>query len=128
MPGLSGLEFAVALKTASPDTRVVFVTAFSQSAMEAFRVRAHGYIMKPLKKELVATELRYLPQEPKPKPEKLTVRCFGYFEVFWQGEPLKFERRQTKELLDYVKLVKRRKKQVKILVLLEMKPKAITKH
>ena len=102
MPGLSGLEFAVALKTVSPDTRVVFVTGFSQYAVEAFRMRAHGYIMKPLKKELVATELRYLPQEPKPKPEKLTVRCFGYFEVFWQGEPLKFERRQTKELLAYL--------------------------
>ena len=88
MPGLSGLEFAVALKTVSPDTRVVFVTGFSQYAVEAFRMRAHGYIMKPLKKELVATELRYLPQEPKPKPEKLTVRCFGYFEVFWQGRDL----------------------------------------
>ena len=33
MPGTSGLEFAVALKTASPDTRVVFVTAFSQYAL-----------------------------------------------------------------------------------------------
>lgn len=102
MPGLSGLEFAVALKTASPDTRVVFVTGFSKYAVEAFRMHAHGYIMKTLKKELVATELSYLPQEPKPKPEKLTVRCFGYFEVFWQGEPLKFERRQTKELLAYL--------------------------
>ena len=40
MPGLSGLEFAVALKKASPDTRVVFVTAFSQYALDAFRVRA----------------------------------------------------------------------------------------
>ncbi len=48
MPGASGLEFAVALKTASPDTRVVFVTAFSQYALDAFRVRAQGYIMKPL--------------------------------------------------------------------------------
>ncbi len=102
MPGLSGLEFAVALKTVSPDTRVVFVTGFSQYAVEAFRMRAHGYIMKPLKKELVETELRYLPQMPKPEQEKLTVRCFGYFEVFWHGEPLKFERRQTKELLAYL--------------------------
>ena len=102
MPGLSGLEFAVALKTASPNTRVVFVTGFSKYAVEAFKMRAHGYILKPLKKELVETELSYLPQEPEPKPEKLTVRCFGYFEVFWQGKPLRFERRQTKELLAYL--------------------------
>ena len=30
---------------------------------------------------------------------KLQVRCFGCFEVFWQGKPLIFARRQTKELL-----------------------------
>ena len=102
MPGLSGLEFAVALKTASPNTRVVFVTGYSRYAVEAFRMRVHGYILKPLKKELVETELSYLPQEPEPEPEKLTVRCFGYFEVFWQGKPLRFERRQTKELLAYL--------------------------
>ena len=102
MPGLTGLEFAVALKTVSPDTRVVFVTGYPQYAVDAFKARAHGYILKPLKADLVRTELRYLPPEPKPDPEKLTVRCFGYFEVFWRGEPLKFERRQTKELLAYL--------------------------
>ena len=42
MPGASGLEFAVALKTASPDTRVVFVTAFSQYALDALRWTPFG--------------------------------------------------------------------------------------
>ena len=67
MPGLSGLEFAVALKKASPDTRVVFVTAFSQYALDAFQVRAQGYIMKPLTTALVRRELDELPAEPKPR-------------------------------------------------------------
>ena len=102
MPGLSGLEFAVALKKVSPDTRVVFVTAFSQYALDAFRVRAQGYIMKPLTAALVRTELDELPAEPKPAPNRLRVQCFGYFEVFWRGEPLQFARRQTKELLAYL--------------------------
>ena len=102
MPGLSGLEFAVALKTASPDTRVVFVTAFSQYALDAFRVRAQGYIMKPLTPEQVRTELDELPPAPEPAPNRLRVQCFGSFEVFWQGEPLPFARRQTKELLAYL--------------------------
>ena len=102
MPGLSGLEFAVALKKVSPDTRVVFVTAFSQYALDAFRVRAQGYIMKPLTAALVRTELDELPAEPEPAPNRLKVQCFGSFEVFWQGEPLQFARRQTKELLAYL--------------------------
>ena len=102
MPGASGLEFAVALKTASPDTRVVFVTAFSQYALDAFRVRAQGYIMKPLTPELVREELDELPAVSKPQTNRLRVQCFGSFEVFWQGEPLQFARRQTKELLAYL--------------------------
>ena len=102
MPGLSGLEFAVALKKASPDTRVVFVTAFSQYALDAFQVRAQGYIMKPLTTALVRRELDELPTEPKPAPNRLRVQCFGYFEVFWRGEPLRFARRRTKEFLAYL--------------------------
>ena len=102
MPGLSGLEFAVALKKASPDTRVVFVTAFSQYALDAFQVRAQGYIMKPLTTALVRRGLDELPAEPKPAPNRLRVQCFGYFEVFWRGEPLRFARRRTKEFLAYL--------------------------
>ena len=102
MPGLSGLEFAVALKKVSPDTRLVFVTAFSQYALDAFQVRAQGYIMKPLTTALVRRELDELPAEPKPAPNRLRVQCFGYFEVFWRGEPLRFARRRTKEFLAYL--------------------------
>lgn len=101
MPGLSGLDFAVALKTASPDTRVVFVTDIPKYALDAFRVRAQGYIMKPLTPYEVRTELEALPTAGN-RPKRLRVQCFGSFEVFWQGEPLKFSRRQTKELLAYL--------------------------
>ena len=48
MPGISGLELAVRVKSLCPDTRIVFVTGYSQYAVEAFRLRAHGYVMKPL--------------------------------------------------------------------------------
>lgn len=102
MPGISGLELAVTLKTVSPDTRVVFVTGYSGYAVEAFRIKAQGYLLKPLRAEDVRDELSYLPPPQEPTPEKLRVQCFGSFEVFWQGEPLKFERRQSKELLAYL--------------------------
>ena len=100
MPGLTGLEFAVALRTVSPDTRVVFVTTYSQYALDAFQVRAQGYVIKPLTPELVRAELEALPSAP--QAERLKVQCFGYFEVFWKGEPLIFARRQTKELFAYL--------------------------
>lgn len=100
MPGINGLEFAVALRTVSPDTRIVFVTTLSEYALDAFQVRAQGYVLKPLTPELVRAELEALPSAP--QRERLRVQCFGFFEVFWKGEPLIFSRRQTKELFAYL--------------------------
>lgn len=45
MPGLSGLSLAKAI---TPKTKVVFVTAFSEHAVEAFELNALDYLMKPV--------------------------------------------------------------------------------
>ena len=102
MPGISGLEFAVRLKTLSPDSRIVFTTAYEEYAVEAFRIKANGYLLKPLTLERVREELAYLPKEMLRKQDKLVVRCFGYFDVFWNQEPVIFGRKQSKELLAYL--------------------------
>lgn len=104
MPGLSGLGLAVKLRTACPSAKVIFVTGYNEYAFEAYQLHAHGYVMKPLQTERVREELAYLAEftAPPPKPEALIVRCFGYFEVFWKGKPLHFQRNQTKELLAYL--------------------------
>lgn len=102
MPGISGLEFAARIRSLSPTTRVVFITGYPQYALEAFKVRAQGYLLKPLTAEAVREELSYMPARYKADPGKLEVRCFGHFEVFWQGRPLMFQRRKTKELLAYL--------------------------
>ena len=104
MPGISGLDFAVKLKTVSPNTNLVFVTGYSEYAVEAFKVRAHGYILKPLTVAAVQEELAAIPvtQVPEPASDKLEVHCFGYFEVFYQGKPVIFQRKQTKELLAFL--------------------------
>ena len=45
MPELNGLEFS---KMVSPETRIVFTTAFSQYALEGYRVNALDYLLKPI--------------------------------------------------------------------------------
>lgn len=102
MPELDGLRLAVRLKKASPDTRLVFVTGYSEYALDAIRLHVGGYIMKPVDAEQVREELLYNAPEPTASPDRLQVQCFGYFEVFWQGKPLNFGRRQTKELLAFL--------------------------
>lgn len=102
MPPPTGLDFAVSLKTLSPDTKIVFVTGYSEYAVDAFRLHAAGYIMKPVRAARVREELDVMNLPENAVSEKLTVQCFGYFEVFWKGEPLSFARSKTKELFAFL--------------------------
>lgn len=48
MPVMNGLELAEKIVCLCPYTHVVFVTAYSQYAVEAFRVNALDYLLKPI--------------------------------------------------------------------------------
>lgn len=59
MPGLSGLEVAAAAAEVSPETQVVFTTAYDQYAVDAFERGAVDYLLKPITEaRLVATMQR----------------------------------------------------------------------
>ena len=96
MPGISGLEFAIQLKNISPNTRIVFATAYEKYAVEAFKVRAHGYILKPISVASVREELEYLPEKNEASNDKLVINCFGHFDVFYKNQPVIFTRKQSK--------------------------------
>lgn len=102
MPGMKGLVFARKLKTLCPFSRIVFVTGYEQYALEAFRVRAQGYLLKPVREEALREELSYVPHEDPPPRDKLVVKCFGHFDIFWRGKPVVFQRKQSKELFAYL--------------------------
>ena len=63
MPGLHGLALAMKLREINENIRVVFVTAYSQYALDAWKVDANGYVLKPytagdIQKELKKCMLR----------------------------------------------------------------------
>lgn len=60
LPGMSGLEVAAALPAR---TRVVFVTAYDEFAVEAFRAAAVDYLLKPVSDERLATTIERLRRE-----------------------------------------------------------------
>ena len=45
MPGLNGMEFA---KSLNEDTKIIFITAFDQYAIEGYKVKAYDYLLKPV--------------------------------------------------------------------------------
>ena len=103
MPGMNGLEAAIALKKIKPSLNIIFVTAYSQYAIEAMKLYPSGYVMKPVIKEAIEREIENLrhPVEQK-SDKKIRVQCFGNFEVFADGKPLNFTRSKTKELFAYI--------------------------
>ncbi|KRB06777.1 LytTR family DNA-binding domain-containing protein [Lysobacter sp. Root690] len=60
MPGLSGLDVAVAATDVSPQTQVVFVTAYDQYAIDAFEHGAIDYLLKPVTPERLAITVQRL--------------------------------------------------------------------
>ena len=102
LPGMNGLNLAVRIKQLAPKAKIVFVTGYSQYAVEAFRQHINGYVLKPIDAAQIRKELDYLTEPYRQESDKLQVRCFGYFEVFWHGKPVSFGRKQTKELLAFL--------------------------
>jgi two-component system LytT family response regulator len=104
LPGIGGLELAKHIKLLSPKTNIIFVTGYSQYAAEAYSLHARGYIMKPVTAQRICEELEAwesavsLPSDR----HRVRVQCFGNFEVFVDGAPLRFVRSQTLELLAYL--------------------------
>ena len=104
MPGYNGVEMAKRLIGINPQINIIFVTAYDDYAIDAYKLHASGYIMKPVSEEDIKKELdglRYSVE--KQNNEKLIqVKCFGNFEVFKDGVPLKFHRQKSKELFAYL--------------------------
>jgi two-component system response regulator AlgR len=55
MPGMSGLELARHLARLDEPPAIIFTTAHGEHAMEAFEAEAVGYLLKPIRREKLAT-------------------------------------------------------------------------
>lgn len=106
LPGMNGLKLAISIKQLAPRAKIVFVTGYSQYAIDAYRQHINGYVLKPIDAEQIRQEIHYLTETDsapyRQEADKLQVRCFGSFEVYWQGKPVSFGRKQTKEMLAFL--------------------------
>ena len=110
MPEMSGLELAEKMIEADNDMEIVFVTAYNKYALEAFRVNAIDYILKPLSSENIAQTVARL-KKAKPSPPSLQtptdkgrVYCFGRLSVYGAGcgKEIKWRTAKTEELFAFM--------------------------
>lgn len=101
MGGMTGLELAVRLKKVKPDIHIIFVTGYADYAVDAFAMHATGYLLKPVTEEAVSRELTFV-YNSRPSEKRIQVKTFGGFDVYADGQPVRFRRAKAKELLAYL--------------------------
>jgi two-component SAPR family response regulator len=101
MPGIDGISLAKKFKDACPKINIIFVTSYSQYALDAHSLHASGYLMKPVLAEDIRRELDDL-RTPVSVPSRVRIQTFGNFDIFVDNTPLVFFRSKAKEALAYI--------------------------
>lgn len=96
MHELDGIRLGEAIHARHPDAMIVYVTAFGQYALDAFRVRAFHYLLKPLEREAFSALMRearaHLQREDSAADKYFTVQVKGETARFAHSEILYFEK------------------------------------
>ena len=101
MPEISGIDLAKKISEVDSRLNIIFITGYENYALDAHKVYASAYLMKPIREDDVRDALAHLRYQVGPQ-KNIEVRCFGTFEVLYKGVPMEFKRKKTKELLAYL--------------------------
>ncbi|MFB5269293.1 response regulator [Paenibacillus enshidis] len=113
MPEISGLEAAELIQQLDIDTHVVFVTAYSEYAIEAFELQALDYLLKPVHPQRLSKTIDRIAGKAKeskdPAPIKEpNVLCFQRLEItdsvtgHIDGAHFKWRTLKSQELFAYL--------------------------
>ncbi len=100
MPELNGIDLGRYLSELNPYINLIYLTEQTDSAYEAMKLHASGYIKKPGSDKDVKSELESLRYpELRKKYKRVFAQTFGNFELFVDGEPVEFKYKRTKEIV-----------------------------
>lgn len=106
LPEIDGLTLADMLLDICPNISVVFVTAYNQYAVDAFKLNALDYILKPISRERITETINRLANKKSLvlKDNKIVVNCFGKFCVssLETNEIVKWKTSKSEELFAYL--------------------------
>ncbi len=99
MPHMSGLELMHELKMIYPKLVVMFISSHDQYAAEAMRKKADYYIFKPFSHEEIEECVMRAGLLARRGDKRMLARTFGRFDLFVDGNLVKFRNAKAKELL-----------------------------
>ncbi len=104
MPELNGIELGTRLVEFDNDLDIVFVTAYEQYSIHAFRINAVNYILKPVDRDSIAETLRRLSRISKrgnqPQNKSVRIKLLGEFSIYNKdNSKVKWTTSKVEELL-----------------------------
>ena len=93
-----GIELARRLRTINQNINIIFITANTQYALEAFGVDALGYVLKPYSEEDIKKELEKASRMRPLGIKKVEITTFPVFHVKVNGDVLRISNAKAKEL------------------------------
>lgn len=102
LPEMDGLSLAKELIAIVPELNIIMVTGYSHYALDAFKLYVSDFIVKPATLSNVRNALAHLRNPVSREDTGFRVQCFGDFEVFYDGQKVRFKRSKAKELLAYL--------------------------
>ena len=99
MPDMSGLLLAKSLQNIHPDICIIFVTAYSNYALEAFNADAIGYILKPYDCKAIEHALQKAMRMSPVRRAQVKIQTIPSFMMTVRGKPVQFSSSKSQELL-----------------------------
>lgn len=109
MPNISGIQVAKKIEKFNSNIQIVFVTAYEKYALDAFKVSAADYIVKPITEEQVNATVKKLIKYKdgirffEKETNRSKICTFGNFEVYGnkENELIKWPTAKVEELFAY---------------------------
>ena len=102
MPGMGGFELAKHILRSRPEAHIIFVTAYDSYAIDAFKMHAAGYLLKPVDPMELKGQIDFLcglmHDDEEAPDSRLKVSCFGDFVCSAQNETITWKTLKAEEL------------------------------
>lgn len=97
--GMDGIELGKILRAVFPEILLMYTTCYEEYAIEAVKLHAAAYLLKPYTKEELQYDIQTAKLLSKRGKDRIFIRTFGYFDVFVDNKPIMFRSGKAKELL-----------------------------
>lgn len=99
MPGMNGIELGRKMREYYPDIVIVYLTGHEEYALDAMKMKADYYLLKPYDRADLAYVVRRARLLAQGMKKRVRIRTFGRFDLFIDEKVVHLSNLKAKELL-----------------------------